>query len=132
MPGLEFLGRSRIEQIQSAIAALGLERVEPPVISDDLGIPSLSVFAARGDVLRDDAKSQALTDFLNRVRLHWTWYAANLPAVERFLIEKLKQTPKRRNTARPSFVRWMMTLCGGNSALRMCCSNPRTSQGRSM
>jgi len=65
------------------------------VISDDLGIPSLSVFAARTDVLRDEAKSKALADFLNRVRLHWTWYAANLPAVERILIEKLKQTPEK-------------------------------------
>jgi sulfonate transport system substrate-binding protein len=65
------------------------------VISDDLGIPSLSVFAARTDVLRDEAKSKALADLLNRVRLHWTWYAANLPAVERILIEKLKQTPEK-------------------------------------
>lgn len=46
-------------------------------------------------VLRDEAKSRALADFLNRVRLHWTWYAANLPAVERILIEKMKQTPEK-------------------------------------
>ena len=65
------------------------------IISDDLGIPSLSVFTARADVLRDDAKSQALADFLNRVRQHWTWYANNLPAVERILVEKLKQTPDK-------------------------------------
>jgi sulfonate transport system substrate-binding protein len=65
------------------------------VISDDLGIPSLTVFAARSDVLRDEAKSRALADFLNRVRLHWTWYGANVPAVERILIEKMKQTPEK-------------------------------------
>ena len=65
------------------------------IISDDLGIPSLSVFTARADVLRDDAKSQALADFLNRVRQHWTWYANNIPAVERILVEKLKQTPDK-------------------------------------
>jgi sulfonate transport system substrate-binding protein len=65
------------------------------VISDDLDIPSLSVFTARTDVLRDDAKSRALADFLNRVRLHWTWYAGNLDTVEHLLIDKLKQTPEK-------------------------------------
>jgi sulfonate transport system substrate-binding protein len=65
------------------------------VISDDLGIPSLGVFAARSDVLHDDAKSQALAGFLNRVRLHWAWYSRNLDAVERLLEEKLMQTPDK-------------------------------------
>jgi sulfonate transport system substrate-binding protein len=65
------------------------------IISDDLGIPSLSVFAARAEVLHDEAKSQALAEFLNRVRLHWAWYANNLETVERILTEKLKQTPDK-------------------------------------
>ena len=63
--------------------------------SDELGIPALSVFTARGDVLRDSAKVQSIAVFLDRVRQHWTWYASNLGAVERIYIEKLKQTPDR-------------------------------------
>jgi hypothetical protein len=44
---------------------------------------------------RTSAQSAALADFLNRVRLHWAWYARNLDAVERILTEKLMQTPDR-------------------------------------
>lgn len=62
---------------------------------DELGIPALSVFAARMEVLRDEGKSQAVADFLNRVRLHWDWYAKNLPTVEQILTEKLMQTPEK-------------------------------------
>lgn len=61
--------------------------------SDELNIPSLTVFTARGDVIRDEAKSAALAEFLGRVRLHWDWFPGNLPAVEKIYIEKLKQTP---------------------------------------
>jgi sulfonate transport system substrate-binding protein len=63
--------------------------------SDDLGIPSLGVFTARADVLKDDAKTRVLADFLNRVRLHWTWYGKNLPVVQQRLVEKMMQTPDR-------------------------------------
>jgi sulfonate transport system substrate-binding protein len=65
------------------------------VTSDELGIPSLSVFAARADVLRDEAKSAALADFLSRVRQHWTWYGQNLPTVQKVLMETLMQSPDR-------------------------------------
>jgi sulfonate transport system substrate-binding protein len=65
------------------------------IISDDLEIPSLGVFTARAEVLRDPEKSAALADFLNRVRLHWTWYGNNLDTVERILIDKLKQTREK-------------------------------------
>jgi sulfonate transport system substrate-binding protein len=65
------------------------------ITSDDLGIPSLGVFTARSDVLRDEAKSVALADFLNRVRRHWAWYAKNLNVVEQILTEKLMQTPAK-------------------------------------
>ncbi|HEX2885480.1 hypothetical protein [Vineibacter terrae] len=63
------------------------------VRSDELEIPSLNVWTARGDVIRNEAKAAALFDFLGRVRKHWDWFASNLPAVERIYIEKLKQTP---------------------------------------
>jgi sulfonate transport system substrate-binding protein len=62
-------------------------------VSDELDIPSLTVFSARGDVLRDEAKAAALTEFLSRVRQHWDWFPANLSAVEDIYIQKLKQTP---------------------------------------
>lgn len=61
--------------------------------SDELQIPSLTVFTARGDVVRDEAKSAALSDFLGRVRRHWDWFPKNLDVVERIYVEKLKQTP---------------------------------------
>jgi sulfonate transport system substrate-binding protein len=63
------------------------------LICDDLDIPSLTVFSARGDVIRDEAKAAALTEFLNRVRQHWDWFPGNLATVEKIYIEKLKQTP---------------------------------------
>jgi sulfonate transport system substrate-binding protein len=63
------------------------------LISDDLDIPSLTVFTARGDVIRDEAKAAALADFLARVRRHWDWFPNNLATVEKIYIEKLKQTP---------------------------------------
>ncbi|WP_439816291.1 ABC transporter substrate-binding protein [Zavarzinia sp. CC-PAN008] len=65
------------------------------VRSDELEIPARTVFTARGDVIRDEAKSAVLADFLARVRLHWDWHAANLPAVEQIWIDKGKQTPER-------------------------------------
>lgn len=64
------------------------------VRSDELEIPSLNVWTARGEVIRDEAKAGALDDFLGRVRRHWDWFAENLPAVERIYVEKLKQTPE--------------------------------------
>ncbi|WP_213737689.1 PhnD/SsuA/transferrin family substrate-binding protein [Bradyrhizobium sp. dw_411] len=63
------------------------------LISDELDIPSLTVFSARGDVIRDEAKAVALTEFLGRVRQHWEWFPSNLATVEKIYIEKLKQTP---------------------------------------
>lgn len=63
--------------------------------SNTLGIPALGVFAARGDVIRDPAKSAALADFLARLQKHWSWYAAHLDIVEAIYREKLKQTPER-------------------------------------
>jgi sulfonate transport system substrate-binding protein len=63
------------------------------LISDELNIPSLTVFTARGDVIRDEAKAAALNEFLIRVRRHWDWFPGNLPTVEKIYIEKLKQTP---------------------------------------
>lgn len=65
------------------------------IYSDDLDIPSLTVFTARGDVIRDEAKSAALSEFLGRVRKHWDWHKDNRATVERLYIEKLKQTPDK-------------------------------------
>jgi len=63
--------------------------------SDELDIPALSVFAARTEVLRDPAKSQAVGDFLGRLKNSWTWWAQNVPAVEKIYLEKMKQSPAR-------------------------------------
>jgi sulfonate transport system substrate-binding protein len=63
--------------------------------SDELDIPSLNVFTARGEVVRDEAKSAALFDFLSRVREHWDWHRDNRAAVERIYQEKLKQSPEK-------------------------------------
>ncbi|KXU91489.1 nitrate ABC transporter substrate-binding protein [Caballeronia megalochromosomata] len=63
--------------------------------SDELDIPALSVFTARTEVLRDPAKSQALGDFLGRLKHSWTWWAQNVPAVEKIYLEKMKQSPAR-------------------------------------
>ncbi|MDR5829294.1 ABC transporter substrate-binding protein [Caballeronia sp. LP006] len=65
------------------------------VKSDELDIPALSVFAARTDVLRDPAKSKAIGDFLGRLKSSWTWWAQNVPAVEKIYAEKMKQSPAR-------------------------------------
>lgn len=59
----------------------------------DLDLPALNVWTARREVIRDPARSEALADFLGRVRKHWSWYAANLDTVERLYIERLKQSP---------------------------------------
>jgi sulfonate transport system substrate-binding protein len=63
--------------------------------SDELDIPALSVFAARTDVLRDPKKAEALGDFLGRLKQSWTWWAQNVPAVEKIYLEKMKQSPAR-------------------------------------
>lgn len=65
------------------------------VTSDDLDIPALGVFTARGDVIRDPAKSEAVRDLLSRLQKYWVWYAANLDKVEQIYIERIKQTPSR-------------------------------------
>jgi sulfonate transport system substrate-binding protein len=65
------------------------------VKSDELDIPALSVFAARTDVLRDAKKSEALGDFLGRLKNSWTWWAQNVPAVEKIYADKMKQSPAR-------------------------------------
>jgi len=62
---------------------------------DELGIPGLTVFATRQDVLQDPKRKQQLADFLERGRKLWTWYAANLPAVAQIYVEKVKYTPEK-------------------------------------
>jgi sulfonate transport system substrate-binding protein len=65
------------------------------ISSDELDIPALTVFTARGDVIRNAEKGAALADFLARLRKHWDWYKANVPAVEKLYVEKIKQSPAR-------------------------------------
>lgn len=89
----------RVAAYSGSIAPVG-ESIEKGaarvlVTSDQLDIPALNVFTARGDVLKDPAKREALADFLSRVRTHWTWYADNLDTVTRLYEEKVKQTPAR-------------------------------------
>jgi sulfonate transport system substrate-binding protein len=67
-------------------------------------VPGVTIFIARQDVIADKAKSEALGEFLARVRTHWTWYEKNLPAVEDIYVKKLQQNPERAQfTARHSF-----------------------------
>ncbi|MDR3376381.1 MAG: PhnD/SsuA/transferrin family substrate-binding protein, partial [Ancalomicrobiaceae bacterium] len=65
------------------------------VTSDDLDIPALNVFTARGDVLRDPAKKAHIADFLARLKTYWAWYPDHKPEIEAIFVEKLKQTPSR-------------------------------------
>jgi sulfonate transport system substrate-binding protein len=65
------------------------------VNSDELDIPALNVFAARGDVLRDPAKKSQIADFVSRLRAYWAWYPAHKAEIEAIFVEKLKQTPQR-------------------------------------
>jgi sulfonate transport system substrate-binding protein len=65
------------------------------VNSDELDIPALNVFTARGDVLRDPAKKAQIADFLGRLRAYWTWYPDHKAEIEGIFVEKLKQTPQR-------------------------------------
>jgi len=65
------------------------------VNSDELDIPSLNVFTARTDVLRDPAKKAAIADFLGRLKSYWEWYPKNTSTIEAIFVDKLKQTPAR-------------------------------------
>ena len=89
----------RVDAYSGSIAPVGeaIEKGAARVIinSDELDIPALNVFTARGDVLKDPAKKAAIADFLARVRTHWSWYAKNLDTVEKLYIEKVKQTHAR-------------------------------------
>ncbi|MDQ0506866.1 PhnD/SsuA/transferrin family substrate-binding protein [Xanthobacter agilis] len=89
----------RVDAFSGSIAPVG-ESIEKGtarvlITSDELEIPALNVFTARGDVLKDPAKRAALADFLARVRTHWTWYADHLDEVQKLYEEKVKQTPAR-------------------------------------
>ncbi|WP_316163827.1 hypothetical protein [Bradyrhizobium sp. SZCCHNRI20481] len=65
------------------------------VNSDELDIPALNVFTARGDVLRDPAKKAQIADFLTRLGTYWAWYPDHKAEIEAIFVEKLKQTPQR-------------------------------------
>ena len=62
---------------------------------DALGIPGLTVYATRQDVLQDPERKKQLADFLARGRKLWAWYDANLPAVEKIYVDKVKYTPDK-------------------------------------
>ncbi len=61
--------------------------------SDQLDIPALGVWTARGDVLRDPAKHEAIADFLGRVQKYWSWYAQHPDEVQKIYTEQLKMSP---------------------------------------
>lgn len=89
----------RVQAYSGSIAPVG-EAIEKGaarvlITSDELEIPALNVFTARGEVLKDPQKREALADFLARVRTHWTWYADHLDEVQKLYEEKVKQTPAR-------------------------------------
>ena len=74
-----------------------LKSGEATVLLDnrDTEVPGLTIFIARQEVLRDKAKSEALSEFLARVRRHWGWYEKNIATVEEVYLKKLQQTPER-------------------------------------
>lgn len=67
-------------------------------------VPGVTIFIARQEVIDNKAKSDALGEFLSRVRQHWNWYEKNLAAVEEIYTRKLQQTPERAQfSARNNF-----------------------------
>jgi sulfonate transport system substrate-binding protein len=79
----------------SVVDAIEAGKAKILVNSDELDIPALNVFTARGDVLRDPAKKAEIADFLSRLRAYWAWYPDHRPDIEAIFVEKLKQTPQR-------------------------------------
>lgn len=81
----------------SVVDAIEAGKARIVVNSDELDIPALNVFTARGDVLRDPAKKAQISDFLSRLKAYWSWYPDHKAAIEAIFVEKLKQTPQRAN-----------------------------------
>lgn len=86
--------------VYSGVGALVGEAVEKGqarvvLTSDDLDIPGLGVFAARGEAIADPARRAVLQDFVGRLHRYFAWYAANLDQVERVYVDKVKQSPAR-------------------------------------
>lgn len=86
--------------VYSGVGALVGEAVEKGqarivITSDDLDVPTLGVFAARGEAIADPARRAVLEDFLGRLGRYFAWYSANLDTVERVYIDKVKQSPAR-------------------------------------
>lgn len=86
--------------VYSGIGALVAEAVEKGqarivLTSDDLDVPGLGVFAARGDAIADPARRAVLADFAGRLGRYFDWYANNLDTVERIYIDKVKQSATR-------------------------------------
>jgi sulfonate transport system substrate-binding protein len=79
----------------SVVDAIEAGKAKILVNSDELDIPALNVFTARGDVLRDPAKKAQIADFLSRLRAYWVWYPEHKAEIEAIFVEKLKQTPQR-------------------------------------
>lgn len=86
--------------VYSGVAALVAEAVEKGqarivLTSDDLDVPGLGVFAARGEAIADPARRKVLEDFVARLGRYFAWYADHLDDVERIYIDKVKQSPTR-------------------------------------
>lgn len=86
--------------VYSGIGALVAEAVEKGqarivLTSDDLDVPGLGVFAARGEAIADPERRAVLADFVGRLGRYFAWYGDNLDTVERIYIDKVKQSPTR-------------------------------------
>jgi len=79
----------------SVVDAIEAGKAKILVNSDELDIPALNVFTARGDVLRDPIKKAQIADFLSRLKAYWAWYPSHEAEIEAIFVEKLKQTPQR-------------------------------------
>jgi sulfonate transport system substrate-binding protein len=79
----------------SVVDAIEAGRAKILINSDELDIPALNVFAARGDIMRDPAKKAQIADFLSRLKAYWVWYPDHKAEIEAIFVGKLKQTPQR-------------------------------------
>jgi sulfonate transport system substrate-binding protein len=79
----------------SVVDAIEAGKAKILINSDELDIPALDVFTARGDVLRDPVKKAQIAEFLSRLKAYWAWYPGHEAEIEAIFVEKLKQTPQR-------------------------------------
>ncbi len=86
-----------------AVTIDALRRGDAVVYSDNntTGVPAHSIFMARSQVIDDDSTSKSVSDFLGRVRQHWSWCASHTRELEEIYVKKLQLTPERSHYYAP-------------------------------